>query len=86
LSGFGDGGARTAAHLRLMLVFVVVATWSIDLFVIFLLLLGLFVLLLIIINGLVEFSQKNFANLAHRIRKFQHLLQKNKFIYLEKNA
>jgi hypothetical protein len=33
--GFGDGGARTAARLRLALVFVVVARWSSDLFVIF---------------------------------------------------
>ena len=35
LPGSGDGGARTAARLRLALVFVVVARWSIDLFVIF---------------------------------------------------
>jgi hypothetical protein len=31
----GDGGARTEARLRLALVFVVVARWSSDLFVIF---------------------------------------------------
>ena len=35
LPGSGDGGARTAARLRLVSVFVVVARWSIDLFVIF---------------------------------------------------
>jgi hypothetical protein len=34
LSGSGDGEARTAAHLRLILVFIVVARWSSDLFVI----------------------------------------------------
>jgi hypothetical protein len=45
----GDGGARTAACLRLVLVFVVVARWSNDLFL-FLLLLDFFVLLLMIIN------------------------------------
>jgi hypothetical protein len=57
LPGSGDGGARTAARLRLVLVFVVVARWSNDLFVI-LLLLDFFVLLLMIINGSVEFLQK----------------------------
>jgi hypothetical protein len=31
----GDGGTRTAARLRLMLAFLVVAKWSSDLFVIF---------------------------------------------------
>jgi hypothetical protein len=35
LPGSGDGGARTAARLRLALVFVVVARWSNDLFVFF---------------------------------------------------
>jgi hypothetical protein len=35
LPGSGDGGARTAARLRLVLVSVVVARWSNDLFVIF---------------------------------------------------
>ena len=35
LPGSGDGGARTAACLRLALVTLVVARWSIDLFVIF---------------------------------------------------
>jgi hypothetical protein len=35
LPGSGDGGARTAARLRLMLVSVVVARWSYDLLVIF---------------------------------------------------
>ena len=35
LPGSGDGGVRTAARLRLVLVFVVVARWSNDLFVIF---------------------------------------------------
>jgi hypothetical protein len=35
LPGFGDGGARTAARLRLVLVFVVVARWSNNLSVIF---------------------------------------------------
>jgi hypothetical protein len=34
LPGSGDGGARTAARLRLVLVFIVVARWSNDLFVI----------------------------------------------------
>ena len=35
LPGSGDGGAMTAAHLRLALVLVVIARWSIDLVVIF---------------------------------------------------
>jgi hypothetical protein len=35
LRGSGDGGARTAVRLRLVIVFVVVARWSSDLFVIF---------------------------------------------------
>jgi hypothetical protein len=35
LSGSGDRGARTAARLRLTLVFVVIARWSNELFVIF---------------------------------------------------
>jgi hypothetical protein len=34
LLGSGDGGARTAVCLRLVLMFVVVARWSSDLFVI----------------------------------------------------
>jgi hypothetical protein len=56
LPGSGDGGVRTAARLRLALVCVVVARWSSDL-IVFLLLLGFFVLL-IIINGSVEFRKK----------------------------
>ena len=35
LPGSGDGGARTAARLRLVLVVVVVVRWSTDLFVIY---------------------------------------------------
>jgi hypothetical protein len=35
LPGSGDGGASTMARLRLALVFIVVARWSSDLFVIF---------------------------------------------------
>jgi hypothetical protein len=49
LPDFGDGGARTAARLRLALLFVVVARWSKDLLII-LLLLRPFVLLLMIIK------------------------------------
>jgi hypothetical protein len=45
------------ARLRLVLVHVVVARWSSDLFV-FLLLLSIFVPLLMIINRSVEFLQK----------------------------
>ena len=36
VSGFGDGGAMTEARLRLASVFVVVASWSTNLDVIFL--------------------------------------------------
>jgi hypothetical protein len=57
LPSSGDGGARKAARLQLVLVFVVVARWSIDLFVIFINL-GFCILLLMIINGSVELSQK----------------------------
>jgi hypothetical protein len=57
LPGFGDGGVRTAARLRLALVSVVVARWSIDLIVISLLL-GFFVLLLMFLNRLMEFRKK----------------------------
>jgi hypothetical protein len=55
--GSDDGGARTAARLRLALVFVVVTTWSNDLIIIILLLLGLFVLLLLIINRSMELGK-----------------------------
>jgi hypothetical protein len=58
LSSSGDGGARTVARIWLVLVCVVVARGYNDLFVI-LLLLGLFILLLMIINRLAKFSEKN---------------------------
>jgi hypothetical protein len=54
----GDGGVRTAAHLRLALVSVVVARWSSDLIVIFITF-GILCTLLMMINRLVEFRKKN---------------------------
>jgi vancomycin permeability regulator SanA len=48
---------RTPALLQLALVYVVVAMWPYDLFII-LLLLGLLGVMLVITNRLVEFSQK----------------------------
>jgi hypothetical protein len=57
LSGSDDGGERTAARLRLVLVFVVVARWSNNLFIFFITL-ELFVLLLMIINRSMEFHKK----------------------------
>jgi hypothetical protein len=59
LSGSDDGEARTTARLRLVLVFVVVTRWSNYLFVFFITL-GLFIVLLMIINRSVEFQKKNY--------------------------
>jgi hypothetical protein len=56
---------RTAARLRLVLVSVVVASGDPVIYLQFLLILGFFVLMLMIINGLVEFSQKKLVGVTN---------------------
>jgi hypothetical protein len=74
-----EAGTRTSARIRLASVSVVVARWFKDLLVVvFFLLLGPFILLLMIINILVEFSQKK-----QILRKLLRIIEgKDGFIYV----